>query len=1246
MRNSTCLLLAGLLFASPLLAMERSTVKAWPLVYHAVDEEAGTERLEIAWPLVDLRTMPRYDSWSLLHLLSRQHNTTTGEHRTSALFDLLGWVSGDETRWRTWVCPLLWLGRANASSHAVLFPLYWRFVNGHRRTNAVFPLYLGSRSGQSNLQGYLFLVWRGERDYKGGSDQYHRESLNVFPFYWSSKREKNGDLVRDHQTLLPLFSRHEKHVRHPDVDRDEWHKSALFLVRWKTKDETNRARKREEHRHRWMVWPLVQHRRHTVDFTDTGIHRETVETRVLSPIAKTVSRTSAKADGTKLHASYEQRVFPFYFRGGRDYGEEGTYVVFFPFWWDLRKPDKHVQALVPLGARLQDGEDRALNILGPLFTRLRSEKQDYTRYDLLFPFFMVKTGEHTAAFRLWPAYAQHREDGQREGGSICWPLVRWEERSDAKGARTYTPVFGDFANLLGGSSSPTPSGSLKRSVWPFFVSKRSGDGWSWWSFPVGGANHHSSPNTERDAFHVGPFGLLYRHKIVTDADDDRPRTQSDLLSGLWSGEQGDNVSTRRIGWLYGKEWRRWYNPRQERVTERTEVSFLPFVQREARRERDSGRSQIVEETHTTTVPFLLRTQSETERDLDGAHHGSALDVLPLPLTDAGLYHQRTRTDGSSELAILDPLWTVQTSAKEEQEATSLGGIAYKSERDVCGFRERRLFYRVFRTEANSRRRTWELMPFADGMASTRGARSFQLLGGLFGYETGPERTRIRLAYLPLFSKRHAKPTLSQKALQARAKQHLAYGLKYLASRTPERAFVELSLAEPAFGKDPALYEKLGDAFALVCDRGFSGDFLQKAVQDIRSFSSDYPRSFQYEMAGRDQPQGVFRARAVAAYKKAQELGGDSALLRRKLIQLAPPTEKEALYTSALSAFPKDFSLRCDHANSLPNMGSPHDQREKQHLAALRELAAAYPESSLVQYQLLNHTTWATGGLPQAVDQAMAAVRLADRPTYQRLYPSRQRPPENNSRRCLDFALAKMQDLADHFQREKDYAKALVWWQRRFETRLDWGITPDSEQQRRQHVSRLRYLREQLKTEDELIPYLERAVADLKPEVEREAWQREIGRLKREASYLTTWSVEGPMYIGGKGVQASSIASPPRLLAGRLFDRYVNLREALPVRNDSLAKCRVEISSQRDLEAVILLGFDERIEVSLNGTEVFSGKSRIAVADEFRIPVRLRKGRNQLSLSLANRKLAWGFFLRLATPGGNPIEGLTVRAGAK
>lgn len=895
-------------------------------------------------------------------------------------------------------------------------------------------------------------------------------------------------------------------------------------------------------------------------------------------------------------------------------------MVLFPSWWDLRKPDGEIQALVPLGARIEDGGKHALNILGPLFTRLQTEA--YTRYDLLFPFLMVKSGEHTAGFRIWPFYSQHRLDGEREGGSIVWPLVRWEERSDASGARTYTPVFGEFADLFGGSSSPVPAGKLTRSVLPFFASKRTGDGWSWWLFPVGGASHHNDPNTVSAGFQVGPWGLLYRQRTVTDADDVSPREKTSFLAGLWSEEEGSSVDRWRLLWLAGNAWQRQYLPSRDMIRETTTTTLFPLFRRKVLQEQDAASGEATRADAVTTIPLLYRADREAMYDLDGEHLGSYWGVLPL-IGRVGWLCQRDRyPNGGSDFFLLGSLWVTETTAEQERNTESLDGLAYRSERDICGFAERRLFYRVFRTESNSRRNTWELMPLADGMASTRGNRSFQLLGGLFGYETGPERTRLRLAYLPLFTRHHAPQALSEEELQQRAKQHLAYGLDYLKSRTPERALVELSLAEPAFGDDPALYEKLGDACAQVCTRGFQDDFLEQAVQDIKSFTSDYPSSFQWDLAGRGGPEALFRARATTAFGKVKALGRDSALLRRKLIRLEPDNAKRAeLYAAALRDFPGDLNLRYEDCEQCQG-----DER----VAKWQQLAQDFPSSARAQYGLLRSIDWATADLPQAIKQALAAAQLPNVPEYVPLYSEPHIQLGAPSRDCLLFAVDKMEVLAGHFQNERQPDEELVWRRRWFETRLDWGLAPSGEWQRRVAIGHFRRLHRALKTETELIPYLEKAVADLKPDIEREAWQREIRRLKREASYITTWSVE----TNGE----------TRLLEGRLFDRYVGLRTA--VVNGATARCSVTLTSPTAREAVILLGFDEEARLELNGQEVFSGRNRIAVADEYRIPIHLNQGENSLFLTLGNRKLAWGFFLRVADADGNPLDDLVVQPAAR
>ena len=119
--------------------------------------------------------------------------------------------------------------------------------------------------------------------------------------------------------------------------------------------------------------------------------------------------------------------------------------------------------------------------------------------------------------------------------------------------------------------------------------------------------------------------------------------------------------------------------------------------------------------------------------------------------------------------------------------------------------------------------------------------------------------------------------------------------------------------------------------------------------------------------------------------------------------------------------------------------------------------------------------------------------------------------------------------------------------------------------------------------------------------------------------------------------------PTEMAVEDVFAR-VNLRTALE--GGTTARCSVTLTAPQARDAVILLGFDEIVRLELNGEEVFVGQSRIAVADEFRIPVALRQGENRLVVETSNRRLAWGFFLRFADAAGNPIEDLVVQAGGR
>ena len=94
---------------------------------------------------------------------------------------------------------------------------------------------------------------------------------------------------------------------------------------------------------------------------------------------------------------------------------------------------------------------------------------------------------------------------------------------------------------------------------------------------------------------------------------------------------------------------------------------------------------------------------------------------------------------------------------------------------------------------------------------------------------------------------------------------------------------------------------------------------------------------------------------------------------------------------------------------------------------------------------------------------------------------------------------------------------------------------------------------------------------------------------------------------------------------------------------SVAICSVEVASPQDMDAQLLLGFDERATVWLNGEQIFEPTRRkIASLDEFAIPVRLKRGANLLVIRVEDKRLAWGFLARLADLEGWAILGLTVQ----
>jgi hypothetical protein len=181
--------------------------------------------------------------------------------------------------------------------------------------------------------------------------------------------------------------------------------------------------------------------------------------------------------------------------------------------------------------------------------------------------------------------------------------------------------------------------------------------------------------------------------------------------------------------------------------------------------------------------------------------------------------------------------------------------------------------------------------------------------------------------------------------------------------------------------------------------------------------------------------------------------------------------------------------------------------------------------------------------------------------------------------------------------------------------------------------------------DDWMRVLEHHIAGIELESVRRDWQRDLLSLKQECSYLRDWAVFGPVH---SGAHDSAGASPTWREIHNDFDHhYVDLRTLFPPapgeEKPAAAVCSLVVDAAAAGKGLLLLGFDEEIEVTFNDKVVYRDRGIIAVPDEHAIPVSWKKGPNALVIRLKNRRLAWGFYARLADSRGKYVPGLTVRS---
>lgn len=1218
-------------------ATETAVVKAWPLVYHAKDEEAGTEELEIAWPLIDFRTTSERDPWLPLHFFSRYHDPVTDETRTAAGFNLTGYATREPDRWRFWASPLLWFGRSPGHSHNVILPFYAGMKSQSTSTDALFPLYYSRTSGHGENQGYFFIVWKGWREWRtgGGSVPTREEHFHVLPFFFSKSRQRGETPLNKKHALFPLYYASDRYEDPESMDKCKSSVRSGFYLVWARDSEsfshTNQLKEKNES---FRVWPLFK----TVEsHTENGKADTTTDTSLTSlwPVFRHRTYDHVKnADGSERH-EVDGRVFPVLF-WGKDMDEKGArkqHFIAFPFYWDLTEGDESVRALIPVAVKIEDEDFHSLNLFGPMFTRIRHEKKDYTRYDVLFPFFMWRHGSYGDALRALPLFGIDEVTGKRRTGVLLWPLIRSDESVDHAGNSAWSALFGSLSEVLEHYDPERPDGELHQNAIPVFYRHRTGGRRETTVFPfthTGFSRGHYGDSTTTG---VGPWSLLYSDTQSTDP----ARRDRQILGGMVKRTTGDEVNDWRVLPLVSKRRSTGFNLQDRTRKDNRSLALLLGAYSASRHTSTSvADGAVTSECSEKKIPLMFNA-SHTESEA-----GESRDLAIMPLFRFSLFDWDSRPDGSGKWSFLNPVWSVSKGKHGDRVSKSFGGFCHKSERDVCGFRSAHVFYRIFRRTTNSRESSWELMPLAYGSRDIQGGTRFGLLGGLLGFEKTAEQSHLRCVFpIPLGPRRQA-PTLTEAETVERAKRHLEYGLAYLSGRHPERALVELNLAEPAFNGNPGLYEALGDACANAVSRGERLDILESTLDEIEKFTSSYPVRDQLARLARGDVHEFYRKRAEEAYAKARELGGDSALLRRKVIRLntAKKDTLRELYRQAMIAFPDDFSLQLDYAAWLENQEALQDDARKQ-LVRTKE---AFPGSAFVRYRLLTFGQFHIWKMKpdelvfqDRLNDALEAARLpGDTPVYLPVYKTDWTPERDCRGDCVTFACKLINHAIDMETRDKHDEKALAWLEQLFAlTTLDeFALLQQQDDQWRTYTpqfltSRLFSILERLDRLDEMVGRVKKHMVTVDCPGEMVLWERELRRLERDASYLTEWRVTD---ASGKG--DTSVTKVP------LFETYVDLREVLTQADPGMAVCECELRSPDDRDAVFLLGFDERIRVELNGTPVFSGACRVASTDEFSVPVRLRKGINTLTLRLDNKRLAWGFFARIADADGLPIPGVT------
>ena len=1108
-----------------------------------------------------------------------------------------------------------------------LFPFYWHRQDAY---TIFFPLtfYFGSEMGNTpdevlNVAGLYHSRWNDREQARyliplagmKRSNAHGLEHAGILPFWWYWRGD-NGEVLQG--SLLATWSRTE-------TPSDSWH-AAL----WPFFFEGSSASGANLTRRHW-VFPVYHADTRSAEVTRSGAPARETATTIVSPLwwsrqtVATGNAANAKPAVTDLTR------------------------VLFPVWWEFADAQSRSLTLVPLGNRTTGRDGANLNVLGPIFNRYTADAGTTVRTDVLFPLVKTETAPGRTGGRIVPLLSfWETQDHQKDSLAWLFPLG-WNEEEE----------------------SPRPG--LTQAFYPFYWHTRAPRRETYGFFPLGWREwHRNAPWNSASELYLIP--LLARLE-----NGDKEYRQDWLLSIL--------------AWGRGEDWRLFrlwplFSEYRDSREHSTWSWLLPFSREATRTDSAAG----VTRQRKLNVPFSFLPIYGSRATRGPAGDTDKSWVFPF------YGRQRDTAAQTSSFSVLWPLYSAEWT-RHEVKIQGIGGVSNYYERDAAGFAERRVFYRVWRSRERSWFAEKELTLFFNSSRFEDGASSWNLLGGLFGAGRDERGSYLRLLFIPIRTGGTAPAEAAAAARQTAAARHADLALKYLAAGRNDRATLELDLAGNARENDAAWQLAAGRAYLRAQPEALRADFesglaassslyqvaMAKGGYNTKALADEF-RTRARRHLERAQTLGADR-RTVRRELAFAHTPDDPAKLRE--VEANYAEYKDVVSALDLGAARlEEWRWKLDERRRHP-AAVPVSQDSPPPLLA--DLVQAFPDSLLLQVMELNHLLTVT----QVVNRT--PVELAEKNAECRAMLSRIEnvlrlslaPAERDwltenaglSRngaislssltawgKCPDPAVAErllhadaadkgMEAIAGLLSREESPSAQVV--------RADVAMRRPPVPRENLSLDLARELEPRLLRLAKANPdswHLRRVVSLLADIYVRNRSPSEL--LHLDAALTGTAATReypfGSLKLSGKNFSlADALCPATRLNLWRLRYDPDPVDSQQPVRSQEFDDVKADyvdlnkvfgnpaaaghvtaacmITAEQPANAVLHLGFDEELTVTWNGQTVFGPRrGRVALADEFTVPVRLQSGDNRLVLTLRNAKLGFGFFARLTTPEGRPL----------